>query len=504
MLTRHRLAALAALLLLAAAPARSSPSSGASVTTYHNAPDRSGASVMPGLTLQSAASMGRDRGFDGRVPDAVYAQPLFWRPPGGGPGLVIVATEADTVLALDAVSGRVVWQRRLGDPVPRSQMPCGDVDPLGITGTPVIDPARGAVYLDAMVQSAAGPQHRIFGLSLRDGSVLPGWPVDVAAGLAAQGSRFTPTLQNQRSALALLNGRLFVPYGGNWGDCGPYRGWVVGLSIDHPAVLGSFATRGLKGGIWATGGIATEGGGLLVATGNTSDAAQWSDGEAVLRLGPTLAAPTSPRDYFAPANWKYMDENDLDLGGSNPMPVTAGGRRLVLAVGKDGRAYLLDAADLGGIGGALAVRQVADNEIITAPASWRAGPDAMVAFQADGAGCPRGSAGTTLLALRISGGAHPAIGVAWCARLPGRGEPITTSSDAAGADRIVWAVGAEGDDRLHGYDARDGRPVFAGGGAADRMRGLRHFVTILAAAGRLYVAGDGRLYAFAVQAVRQP
>jgi hypothetical protein len=60
-------------------------------------------------------------------------------------------------------------------------------------------------------------------------------------------------------------------------------------------------------------------------------------------------------------------------------------------------------------------------------------------------------------------------------------------------------AGAEGDNRLHGFRGDNGRPVFAGGGEQDTMPGLRHFVTILAADGRLYVAGDGRLYAFSVE-----
>ncbi|MGH7212303.1 MAG: hypothetical protein ACREF1_12690, partial [Acetobacteraceae bacterium] len=136
----------------------------ASVTTYHNAADRSGAYVVPGLTLQSAATLHRDPRFDGRVPGAVYAQPLFWQLPGGGAGLVIVATEADVVMALDAATGRPVWQRPLGTPVRRAEMPCGNINPLGVTGTPVIDAARAALYLDAMVSGPTGPRHLLFGL----------------------------------------------------------------------------------------------------------------------------------------------------------------------------------------------------------------------------------------------------------------------------------------------------------------------------------------------------
>jgi hypothetical protein len=83
---------------------------------------------------------------------------------------------------------------------------------------------------------------------------------------------------------------------------------------------------------------------------------------------------------------------------------------------------------------------------------------------------------------------------AWCAPLDGRGAPIVTTTNGS-SDPIVWAVGAEGDDRLHGFRGDTGQEIFTGA-ADDRMTGLRHFATILAATGRFYVAGDGRIFAF--------
>ena len=456
----HAAFALVAALLLGAGGARA-----ASVTEYHDAPDRAGAAIVPGLTRQSAATLHRDKGFDGRVRGAVYAQPLFWQPPGGA-GLVIVATEADVVIALDAASGRPVWSRTLGAPVPRSELPCGNIDPLGITGTPVIDAGQGALYLDAMVRTRSGPRHLVFGLSLRDGSVLPGWPVDVAAGLAARGS-YVHVAAAKRARRAGLAGRPAVR--ALWRPLGRLR--PLSRLGDRSFGRAPRCVRRLRDAR-AEGrhlGAGRHRRGRRRAAGFHRQhlrRAAWSDGEAVIRLGPALAPPASPRDFFAPADWQRLDEADLDLAGANPMPVTADGRKLVLALGKDGNAYLLDQADLGGIGGALAAGHVAESQIITAPASWADGADAMVAFQADGAGCPRGSSGTTLVALRIAGGAHPGLAVAWCANLPGRGEPITTTSNAAGADRIVWAAGAGGDDRLHGFDASSG-----GRGLRRRRRG---------------------------------
>jgi outer membrane protein assembly factor BamB len=471
---------------------------GDSVTAYHGADDRSGQYVVPGLTWLSASRLQRDKEFDGRVDGHIYAQPLYWHPSGDPHGLLIVATEANNVYALDATTGHIVWHKALGAPVPLDALPCGNIDPLGITGTPVIDAKTGALYLDAVVDSKDGARHKVFGLSLRDGSVLPGWPVDVADALRTRGMSFAPHMQNQRGALAILDGRLFVPYGGHLGDCGDYHGWVVGLRLDHPDgldAIGAWATRASKGGIWAPGGIAVANGSLFVATGNTEGALAWGDGEAVIRLAPDLHRSTSARDAFAPPDWQRLDEVDLDLGGVNPMPIEVHGRRLIVALGKDGKAYLLDRDNLGGIGGALDVRQVTRRPIITAPASWSTADAAFVAFHGAGADCPQGAKGAGLVTLRIGAASRRGLSTAWCAKVDGEGSPITTTS-GDGTQRIVWIAGAEGDDRLHGFRADTGQPVFDGGGPDDRMAGLRHFVTILAANDRLYVAGDGRIYAF--------
>ena len=137
------------------------------------------------------------------------------------PACLIVATEEDEVYALDAKSGAEIWKRTLGEPVPRSALPCGNISPLGVTGAPVIDEARATLYLDAAVMRANGPRHEIYAISLADGSIEPGWPLDVATALSGS---FVPALQNQRGALAVFAGKVFVPFSGHWGDCGAYHG----------------------------------------------------------------------------------------------------------------------------------------------------------------------------------------------------------------------------------------------------------------------------------------
>ena len=460
---------------------------GASVTEYHNDPARDGTFTTPGLSWAAAASLHVDENFHGTADGAVYAQPLYWRAPGAPHGLLIVATEADEVDALNADTGQTVWHAQLGRPVPLAQLPCGDIDPLGITGTPVIDASRGAVYLDAMVEQNGTPQHLVFGLNLSDGKVLPGWPVNVRQALRGN---FDPMVQNQRGALALLGHRLFVAYGGQFGDCGDYHGRVVGLATDPPHVVASWVTRANKGGIWAPGGISEADGALFFATGNTDTGANWADGEGVFRLSPDLARFPNPHAFFAPDNWKMLDDEDLDMSGVTPLPFDLpGGARRLLALGKDGDAYVLNRGDLGGFNGQLARLHVANSEIITGPAAFLEGADETVVFQARGALCPNGTFGGGLAALAVSASS---IRPLWCAPLQGRGAPIVTTTNGH-ADPIVWVDGAQGDERLHAFRGDTGAPLFT---SANTIPDVRHFETLLAANHHLYIAEDGRIVAF--------
>src|SRR5215472_2764496 len=470
-----------------------------SILTYHSDGMRGGLYVMPRLTYQRAAGMHLDRDFDGKVEGNIYAQPLFWHFRQTNRKLVIVATETDAVYALDARDGKVIWRKSLGTPVQRAALPCGNIGPLGITGTPAIDAIKDAVYVDAMVDTQDGPRHLVFGLSVGDGSVLPGFPVNIADALKARGMTFLPRVQNQRGALLIAENKLFVPYGGHFGDCGQYHGWVVGIDLNDPRSVFAWSTRAAGGGIWAPGGISYDGRSLFVATGNTMGASQWADGEAIIRLGLDLKWSDNPRDFFAPNDWKALDDADADLGGVGALPLDVGDpdgkTALLLALGKDGKAYLLDRTNLGGIGGARDVQRVARNAIRTAPAVLPTLNGSYVAFEGAGANCPNGVSNGGLTVLKIDAHPAPKISPVWCGAIYGRGAPIVTTDDD-NSNPIVWMVGAEGDERLHGFRAETGAPVFAGGGPGDAMTGLRHFVTIIASDDRLFIGADGRVYAF--------
>src|SRR5215470_15768292 len=184
-----------AIALFAAALASCAGAEERGVLTYHNDAARSGHYVVPGLTWEKARALRPATGFAARVAGRLYAQPLAWRAPGSNT-MLLTASGDNVVQAFDGQSGNELWRRAVGTPVPLKSLPCGNISSLGITGTPVIDPASEAIYLNAMVQEANGPHHRIFGLSLKDGAVLPGFPLDVAEALRAGGRSFVPRDQN--------------------------------------------------------------------------------------------------------------------------------------------------------------------------------------------------------------------------------------------------------------------------------------------------------------------
>jgi hypothetical protein len=488
--------ALAAAASLTFAAASSAASDGGGVLMHHNDAARSGLYAVPSLTSERARSVRPDPGFAARFSGKVYAQPLYWQPPGSS-AILLIATEENAIYALEAESGKELWHRALGNPVPRSALSCGNIDPLGITGTPVIDEKRGTLYASAAIKDEAGIHHKLFALSLKDGALVPGWPIDVADALRGEEAAFNARDQSERGALTILDDALYVPFGGHFGDCGDYHGMVVGVALGDPHRVRSWSTRGKGGGIWAPGGIASDGRDLFVATGNTLNARAWSDGEAAFRLRADLRHSERPEDFFALKNWREADDTDADLGGTNVLPIDVpqanGAQRLLLALGKDRHAYLLDRGNLGGVGGSLVAETVATRAIRTAPAAFPAGNGVFVAFQGEGAACPNRRPDNDLTALKITAGAPPRLETAWCAALRGAGAPIVTTTDGR-HDPIVWVVGAEGDNRLHGFKGDTGEPL--AGERGEAMAGLHRFQTLIATRDRLDVAADGRVYAF--------
>jgi outer membrane protein assembly factor BamB len=291
--------------------------------TYHGNFARTGKALSfprPG-TLRVVATV--------RLDAAVYASPIV------AEGITVVPTENDSVYGLDA-NGRQLWRRNLGEPARRSDLPCGNIDPSGITGTAVY--ADGVVYVVAEYRAPVG--HELVALSIRDGTVR--WRVSVDLPGA------DPAAMQERGALAIAGGRVWVPFGGRAGDCGNYKGRVVGVPLDGKgAPIAYTVPTPREGGIWAPPGAAVDTGGhLLVAVGNgehgQGDTYDYSD--SVLQLG----VDAQLIDSFSPTMWGSDNEDDLDLGSQGPVLI---GTKWVFIAGKSGTGYVLRQGHLGGVGG---------------------------------------------------------------------------------------------------------------------------------------------------------
>lgn len=268
--------------------------------------------------------------LDGKV----YASPLVDH------GMVVAATENGSLYGLDATTGAVRWRTHLADPVPGSALPCGNIDPIGITGTPVADPANGVVYaVTTQAAAGGGVEHVLWNVDATTGGIRGQRPAD------APGT--DPATHLQRGALLLSGATVYIPYGGNYGDCGQYVGRVVGI----PTGAGSTSTftvpTGREGGIWAASGPATlPSGDVLVTTGNgDAEGGPWDHSDSILKLSPQLQL----LDGFAPTGWAQENSEDADLGSTGPVVLPGGSG--VIAAGKGGGIYLADPNALGGVGG---------------------------------------------------------------------------------------------------------------------------------------------------------
>lgn len=386
-------------------PAASSISStpkGTDWTTYHGDNNRTG--YLPDMPDPHALTVAWNTPLDG----AVYAEPLVVD------GHVLVATEGNTVYSLNAATGQIKWHAYIGQPVPRSALPCGNIDPLGITGTPVYDPATGLIFAVAEV---SGPAHILVGLDVRTGDVRVRRSVDPPG--------MQPAAQQQRAALTLSHGLVYVAYGGLFGDCGNYHGWLVAARTDGSGPLLAYQVPTHRGGgIWAPPGpLVDTAGRLYVSVGNSMGAnGNWDYSDAVLRLSPDLKL----EDAFAPERWRQDNHADLDLGSIGPVLLPNG---LIFIAGKAGIGYLLRADALGGVGG----------EVLKKPVCHAYGGAAVVGSTLF-VSCNEG-----LRALRV--GAGPSLTLGWSADgIPG--SPVV-------GGHTVYALGRNG--TLYALDSATGK-----------------------------------------------
>jgi outer membrane protein assembly factor BamB len=408
----------------AAASTGSQPAGSVSWTTYHDTPAGTGVDGQAG-GVDTSTRAWVSPSLDGQL----YGEPLVYG------DRVYVATENDTVYALSAGSGAVVWSAHLGTPVPARSLPCGDISPtVGITGTPVIDTARSEIFAVADLYVDGKPAHTLFGLSLASGKLELREDVDPPGGVN------TAALL-QRTGLALDDGQVVFGMGGNDGDCASYRGRVIAVpeAGGTPRIFTVDAASGdSQGAVWMGGAapVIDARGDIWVSTGNGSvysskDA--YDDSDAVLELSSSLRL----LQYFAPSSWPANNAADLDMSTA-PMLLPSG--QVVLA-GKSRIVYLLNGAHLGGIGGQEAtlsgrmqsadVGTVCPNDI-----DGGAATSGMTVYLP----CTSG-----IVAVRATA-SPPALHVLWSSGVGG-GPPII-------AGGLVWTIGRNG--VLYGLDVATG------------------------------------------------
>jgi hypothetical protein len=441
----------------------------------------------------------RDAQRSGYDPDATQPiEPAFawqtvdlgapiWNQPLVLGGRVYVATVGDAVYALDAATGKVVWEKSLGTPVPAGKLPCGDIEPMvGVVGTPVIDPARKAIYAVADTWDANKEEahHVLKGLSLADGKEVLSTPVDPPGA--------DPFALLQRTALNLDGANVVFGFGGNDGDCGEYRGTVVAAPENGTAARFrqySPASPVISGGaVWATSGPAVDSAGTIYATtGNPNppagkEATTFDYSDSVLQLDLAHNFVTDPSTeastqlgFFEPPTWRADSNSDNDLGSAGPELLPGG---LLFQAGKNGTGYLIDELEM-----QLGAKSVFSGEVCGGAGSF--GGDAF----ANGVIYIPCTNGVQALAYDQTARTFTPL---WQGPSDAVGPPIVSGC-------LVWSVATGrfkgGGEKLYGLDPVTGAPRYTEilpSPVAD------HFASPSAAGGRLFVATGSSVSAYQI------
>ncbi len=363
------------------------------VLTYHYDNTRQGANtneflLTPGNVNTSTFGRLMTYTVDGHV----YAEPLYVSglaiPGQGTHNVVFVATEHDSVYAFDADSaagptGGLLWFTNLGISAVTPNNDFGNrygayhdlVPEMGITGTPVIDPVSGTLYVDVFTHEGSNIYyHRIHALDITTGNERPYSPVLVAASVPGRGVdssngvvTFNPEQQLQRPAMTLAGGKLFVAYG-SYADTDPYHGWILGYDTTNlqlqtnyifnttpNATIADFGANAAEGALWMGGnGLSVDANtNLYFETANGSFSANTNGvdySDSFMKLSITNGLQVA--DYFTPYNQASLQAADEDLGSGGPLllPDEAGSTahpHLIVGAGKEGKIYLVDRDSMG-------------------------------------------------------------------------------------------------------------------------------------------------------------
>ena len=308
----------------------------ATATTPLDWPGYHGGGAHLGFSGTTPAVTTLRRAWTSSLDGKVYGSPLVVG------DRVLAATENNTVYALDRTTGRVVWTRHLATPTRLSHLPCGNIDPLGITGSPVYDAATQRVFAVTTAASRNSLAHVLWGLDVTTGQTA----VRVSADVPGQ----DPLVENQRGALALSRGRVLIPYGGHAGDCGSYHGYLVSTTTAGTDKRAFRTGAQREAGMWQTAGAAVNPstGTAYVVTGNGSvTSGGWDGSNSVTAVDPVREIRL---DYFVPRNWQSQNRVDADLGSSGVALLSNGN---LWIQGKTSSGYVLSQQALGHLGGYL-------------------------------------------------------------------------------------------------------------------------------------------------------
>jgi len=297
-----------------------------------------------------------------------------------------------------------------------------------------------------------------------------------------------------------------VPFGGRAGDLGAYHGWVVAIDAANPSRIAAWATRGNGGGIWAAGGMASDGDGVFATTGNANGIpATNQDSEAVVRItGMATLDRTTNANIFFPADWKALDAADDDMSATSPVVIDVPGATpssYVVAAAKHGKMYFLNTKMMGGMAGQVAehVAASATHSLRTGLGSYQTPMGTHVSLTVDAnAVCPVDAGATALMSVLVTPGTPLKTQTVWCAPMIRTGStcgqtaaPMSTSTDGKN-ESVVWVMNSG---KLLGVNGETGAMVYNGGACA----GVREWMPPIAVKGRIIVSGNGHLCAWSVR-----
>ena len=344
------------------------------VLTYHNDNARTGQNTLESVLTPSNVNASQfGKLYSVPVDGYVFAQPLLLNnvsiPGQGTHNVVYVATENDSLYAIDAVNGFVLWQVNFLNPsagittVSNTDVACTDFPPqIGITSTPVIDPTTGTIYLLARTKENGTFVHRLHAIDVATHVEKFGGPVVITATVPGTGDgssgssvTFDGLRQGQRTALLLQNGHVILGWASEC-DIAPYHGWVMSYNAGTLAqeAVWNDTPNGSDGGVWIGGsGCAGDASfNTFFATGNGTYDGSSEFGDSIVKVGQPTAGTFNVGDWFTPFNQATLSAGDTDLGSGGvlllpDLPAGSPHQHLLVQAGKQGMIYLIDRDNMG-------------------------------------------------------------------------------------------------------------------------------------------------------------